>query len=418
VIADPRIEHAVAGAIAASPAALEIATLDGALTPHQFTDPVAAATFDACARLHDQGTYNPRLVAAQLEKDPRVDGQRHELLVERLVANPITVGELLPHINRLHDLTRRRRWQHAATAYQDAATTGDESRVAEAERVLANPEQGEDTMTVEQLARDTVTYLSGTGPPGIPTGIPSLDRMIGGGLRPGDVTAIASWTGHGKSIWTHGVLTNAARKGRRVHLYVNEMSGTDLTLRLLALDGAAPYEDLTLRQVQQRDMQRVLKALQDLPFAATDVSGWDGHRIARHIRTSRWDLCALDILHNVQHDGTRELDAIIRSLLAAARSSGTHLILCCHLNEERAKSELLPFPVARDIRQSGMVKNVCSNVLLLHRQQHRADDDTIVTSDDAGLHIDKARHGRLGGVALRFDPLRMRFLAVAAHPPR
>lgn len=414
MIMDPVIERAVVGACAVSPAALELVTVEGAVTPNTFGDPAVRAVFEACQRLGDRGSYTAQLVSAEAEHDDRVHrpdhGQIAQLYVQALTEEKAGAAELMAHVRVLHDLAQRRRWQQAAQLYLDAATVNDDSRAAEAEALLAQAVGSDDTSEPEELAHGVFEYLSQSGPPGISTGLAPLDRQIGGGMRPGDMTAVGGWTNMGKSPLIDGMLADASRRGHRVHLYINEMSKTDRALRLVALDGAAPYQDLVLREVSERDGKRVLAALKRLPFAITDVSTWDGFRIARHIRTHRWDLCALDILHNVQHDGTRELDGILRALAAAARSSAAHLILACHLNEERAKTDLLPFPVARDIRQSGMVKNLCATVLLLHREQERDEHDRVITSNDASLYADKARHGQRGGVALVFDPMRMRFL--------
>lgn len=95
-------------------------------------------------------------------------------------------------------------------------------------------------------------------------------------------------------------------------------------------------------------------------------------------------------------------------LVSAALSAGTHLILVCQLNEARALGDLLPRPVLRDIRDSGMIKNLCANVLLLHREQKK-DQGIVFTTRETILMAAKARHGQLGAAVLEFEPERMRF---------
>ncbi len=71
----------------------------------------------------------------------------------------------------------------------------------------------------ERLTRDKGQLLKGAAvvgpriagfmPPALPTGIPDLDRNLGGGLRPGFTPITGRW-GRGKTTWANQVVANAA----------------------------------------------------------------------------------------------------------------------------------------------------------------------------------------------------------------
>ncbi len=111
------------------------------------------------------------------------------------------------------------------------------------------------------------------------------------------------------------------------------MSFVDRGLRMVARLSGVHYSRLATRSPARRRPRQGLKALGALPFGVTDCSAWDATQIARDIKARRWDLCCLDVLHNLPYRDTQEMDRNIAILAAAARTSGTHLILVCHPNE-------------------------------------------------------------------------------------
>ena len=60
-------------------------------------------------------------------------------------------------------------------------------------------------------------------PDTVPTGFPSLDRMLGGGLRRQDLVVLAGDIGSGKSALALGIGLRAARRGTPTLFYSGEM---------------------------------------------------------------------------------------------------------------------------------------------------------------------------------------------------
>lgn len=394
-------EQAVLAATLISPPVVDRLTLDYALTPAEFDHPAHRTIYTAILELHSRGARVDTIALAAA-------APAHAALIQDLPAFTPGIGNIGEHAAIVKRAALRRSWHAAATRLIEAADTDNEALVAQAEALLAAPSGTDETWTPDRLGEDACDFLTDKGQVGISTGVPKLDELLAGGLRPGDMTAIGAWTSMGKSVLVDTWLHDAAIEGRSCHVYVNEMSPRDRTLRTLARMGAAPYAQLARREVTPTDAPRVLDAAKRIPFGVTDCAQWDAAQIARHARANRWDLWAVDLVHNMAYERESELHQIVATLAAAARSSNSHLLLVVQFNEARAVGETLPVPVARDIRGSGMIKNLSANVLLLHREQTNQ-GGFVTTSRDGILKIDKSRHGQLGMVPVTFFPDEMRF---------
>lgn len=412
VDSNPAERAVISLALMAPNAIVDRALTDHQLEPWEFQTPHLADAWKAIAGLHADGDRIDEItVAARMTVDNAAK------VIADVFTYDIDVSGLPRYVDIVRAGVRRRSWQRAARILAEAVVTGDEEHAAKAEKHLAAPSgrAADDTSSAEQVGHDVIDYLQDTDAPvAIPTGITGLDNRIGGGLRPGDVTAIGGWTSMGKSVFCDQVLAHARINGRACHAYINEMSRVDRGLRMLARNTGIPHSQLMRRDITTDEARRVVDAASRLPFGITDCSQWTAEQIARHIRRHKWDLCALDLLHNIPYDGENELHRMTSILANAARSAGTHLLLVCQLNEERAKSELLPVPVIRDIRGSGMVKNLAANVVMVHRfQEHK--DGVVWTTNEAVLTAAKSRHGQQGGVTVRFNPDRMQFESGSFH---
>lgn len=400
-------ELAVLAATFIAPAVIDRLTIDHALEPDDFDHPHHREAWAAILRVHGRGDrIDPIILAAELPDLPRG-------FIDHLPAYAGELANIGAHAQLVKRAALRRRWRTAGTRLLEAADLDDEGLVAQAEQLLTAPSDTEDTWDTRKLGEDACDFLADTRSVGIPTGIPRLDDLLAGGLRPGDMTAIGAWTSMGKSALVDTLMQDAALAGYRCHAYLNEMSPRDRTLRTLARMTGARYSSLVRREVEAVDAKRILDAAQRIPFGLTDCSQWSADQIARHVRANRWELWTLDLVHNIPYERESELHRIVATLAAAARSTGSHLLLVCQFNEARAVGEMLPMPVARDIRGSGMIKNLAANVLLLHRPQQN--HDGFVTTDLEGIvKVDKSRHGRLGAADVVFEPDRMRFVPPGA----
>jgi replicative DNA helicase len=107
--------------------------------------------------------------------------------------------------------------------------------------------------------------------------------------------------------------------------------------------------------------------------------------------------------------GRRETaEESMRVFKQLAIGAGCHVLVVTHLNRNRSsQTAYVPMPSLNDIRESGMISNRAHNVLFVWREQER---DTGDPEDEGVIRLAKARAGRLGGVPVRFDGDRQRFL--------
>ena len=78
----------------------------------------------------------------------------------------------------------------------------------------------------------------------VPTGFPSVDRLLAGGLRTGDLVVLGGDVGSGKSALALGIAVRAAEEGRGVVFYTGEMSAERVAERILAIEGRPRVDDL------------------------------------------------------------------------------------------------------------------------------------------------------------------------------
>src|SRR3954471_10042332 len=78
----------------------------------------------------------------------------------------------------------------------------------------------------------------------VPSGFPSLDKLLGGGLRRGDLIVMGGDVGTGKSALALAMALRAAEEGHPVTYLSGEMSPTRVHERLLAIEGRASIDSL------------------------------------------------------------------------------------------------------------------------------------------------------------------------------
>ena len=78
----------------------------------------------------------------------------------------------------------------------------------------------------------------------IASGFPSLDKTLGGGLRPGDLVFLGGDVGSGKSALALAIALRATALGGSAIFLSGEMGPDRLLERVLAIEGRASIDDL------------------------------------------------------------------------------------------------------------------------------------------------------------------------------
>src|SRR2546422_9367835 len=88
----------------------------------------------------------------------------------------------------------------------------------------------------------------------IPTGFPSVDKLLGGGLRRRDLVVLGGDVGAGKSALALGVALRVAQQELPVALLSGEMDEERLMERALAVEGRVAVDEL--RAAKMNDQMR------------------------------------------------------------------------------------------------------------------------------------------------------------------
>lgn len=373
--------------------------------PDALIDPACRLVFDTAAQIEAAGgdTGDPA------EYHYRI-GQSREFGHYGLVHWLAQLNSKYPHLRtkmpahaeRLAAIHQRRLERAAAERIADAARSGLDLRSAvEAElRSLsrsAEPVAGCPSVmdTIEALDRSATAPEQERQPTG--TGLPAVDRLLGGGARPGQVVVVAACTGIGKSAFALQWCDALAQEGRRSMYVSMEMPARDLHLRILASRTGIEANDLAnpLRWSEERRRQ-LIEASHDIDRIAIVDQPFRLPELAEKIRESEAELIVVDYLQLMPVDRKLEnrqvqVSANCRAVKELALSINRPIVLIAQLSRQAEGIR----PKLNHLRESGDIENTADVVLFLHRAR---DDTGVATS--AELILAKNRNGRTGGLRM------------------
>lgn len=217
---------------------------------------------------------------------------------------------------------------------------------------------------------------NGTLPPRIPTGIPSLDKTLGGGLGLREMSIVAARTSVGKSAFAGFVSAMACRQGEGVLYAIREMAPQKLMNRFLCLESGVAFraEDGT-RELTDRD-----KAL--IAAANGRVCRWpleirDDFRTISQIRAAVME--AKPKLVVVDHVGIFHADGVRKGATSTEQASfishqvrdlafecDVAVLALCQINRAGADE-----PTVAHLKDSGSLEEDSRAVMILHRVEEQ-----------------------------------------------
>ena len=247
-----------------------------------------------------------------------------------------------------------------------------------------------------------------------------LNRSMDGGLRFGEVCLVAGYTSMGKSVIVDQMADSAARAGRRVHLYMTEMTAYQRGLRLLARRTNLSFGSLRRRYLTPEIWQQINGELDALPYGCSVVADWTVEDVCAHILENRWDVAFVDLIHGFHYQDERDLSKTSSAMVRAAKASstgdhpGTTIVAAAHLNDgqmQGQRSPKRPKPGLHSIKGASSLKQDADVVMFVHLEDN---EDGIPTADGE-VWAAKNRQGALGSCKVRLDIRRMAFRAVTSE---
>ncbi len=246
----------------------------------------------------------------------------------------------------------------------------------------------------------------------VATGFPSVDRMLGGGFRRGDLVALGGDVGSGKSALALAIALRAAKQGHSVAFFSGEMTTERILERALAIEGRVQIDDLRdggLDDLTRANVGAAAVELRDrLPHIDRLPAG--GVQELPEMIDRRWglELLVVDSLQSLVH-GPRttdeELAAAVRGLKTLALDLNLSILATVELSEIPARSDRRP--QLDDFGALGAVKHLADIVFGLFREEMYEGARGIEGATE--LLVRKNRNGSTGYVDLYFYSRWMRF---------
>lgn len=413
----PEAERAVIGAVLLRPESF----YQVELAPEDFASLSGRTMWASCARIAAASqTVDPIAVEADLTRSGEVQAVGGLAGIMAYLDGVLTADNVAVYARLVRDAATKR--QVARRVY-DALLSDDEgeafqSRVIEAASSVQVATS--DGCSLSEALDDAIRHIGEVadrrqrGEPvswGVPTGFGDLDLLLGG-LEPGSVTVVGGSTSQGKSVLVRQIAINAARCTGGVDYVTPEDRRRAVATRALVAESRVPMHQVRAGELDRLDFQALLDARASLGQAASrfhvdDTSGVTIQQIAHRVRRRKAQLgTVLVVLDYVQlirdEKAWNRKDQVDRAAYGFAelcereRVAG---ILVSQLNREKSKREN-PEPQLSDLKESGDLEQVATNVLFIHR------DAKLEDRQRAAVFVRKQKNGRLGRVELGWDGAR------------
>ena len=267
----------------------------------------------------------------------------------------------------------------------------------------------------EARARRAIgTIIDGSAPRDtIPTGFPSLDNSLGGGVRRRDLVILGGEVGSGKSALALAIALRATEVGAKVRFLSAEMDQTRAAERALAIEARVRVDDLRRGNLDTESRSRLEVAARRLEqrfpafdaLLAADIAALE----TDDVRLRGVDVVIIDPLQALATGG-RPLDEEMASCARALKRLAVERDVCVIATSGlpqigRDRKDLRP--QLDDFGALGAPKQFADVVLGLYRQEMY---DSAPDVDGATeLLVLKNRNGPRGYVDLYFYKQWMRF---------
>lgn len=300
-----------------------------------------------------------------------------------------------------------------------------ESQVTEATSIVISRNKSTDAISMGEAFDGMVELMNRekkNGITGIPTGLPTLDRLTGG-WEFDDMALFAARPGMGKTIAVTFHSFAAAYLGYPTALISLEVQPSKLAARMASNIASVPSSDITkgrLADNQKRAVMEKSSEHREVPIYFYDnTKSCDINDISRTIRV--WHrkygikivfldyigLCSDRTIKNVA-DQTAVVSSVQKKLTELKNQLGIAFVVCTQLNranESRGDKR----PQLSDLKHTGKLEEDATKVIFLYRKDYydaneaESRGETFTPSNDIEYIFGKNREGVLGPVLLKCD---------------
>jgi len=339
-----------------------------------------------------------------------------------------TAAHIKEHAAIVKDQALLRRVAECGGEIASLAMAGDgeaQTVLAAAEQMIFDIRQGRtraDLRPVSEVLFDVGRHLKILSDnqgklPGVPTGLPDLDGIIGG-MGNSNLLIMGARPGVGKTAIALNIARNATRANpdMKVAFFSLEMSCEQLASRLLSAEALVDSHKIRTGRLDGQ-WDRLYEGAAQLSKAHILLDDTPDIRVpdmmTKCMRIKNLGLVIVDYLQLIQ--GTRrtenrvqEVGDISRSLKIMAKTLGVPVLCCSQLSRASVTGGKQRKPVMSDLRESGNIEQDADVVMFLYRDEG-GEEDTRGTVD---LIVAKNRHGETGEIRLSWIAEYTTFLSV------
>ena len=259
--------------------------------------------------------------------------------------------------------------------------------------------------SIDAVLAQVVESGNGSGPlDSVPTGFPSVDRLLGGGLRTGDLVVLGGDIGSGKSALALGMAVRAAEAGHDVRFYAGEGSVERIAERVVAIEGRTRIDDIrrgAIDETKRATVEALSTRLDRGHFSIARLPA-ELEELAADLAGSRGRVLVivdpLQMLATGRMSQDEELATAVRGLKRVAVDRNIAILLTAHLPQLSARADRRP--QLDDFGALGSIKQHADVVLGLFREGMYDPAQSLEGATE--LHVLKNRSGATAYADLYF----------------
>lgn len=358
--------------------------VNGMLKVIDFTQDQHRLIYQAISTLVGQGKPVDLITLSEhLERQGQLDGVGGLKYLGRLASDTPGTSNIRSYAEVVSDKSKRRKLRELFSLGVEKIDTADlqllTGDILSKAEVIAASDTAASLSFSEAFSR-TLAYIDEAseargrgGTVGVPTGLPALDRKIGG-LQKKRLIILAARPSIGKTALANQISLFAARKGFPVGICSLEMGAEELMIRSLAntyglnVSGLSFGDDKELTKLTHAMGQRPIT---DLPiYLDTDTYSLGGivSRLSEWKRKHGIALGVVDHIGLIEGDGKKSrndwLGTVSRTLKVTAKRLDIPILAVSQLNRSVEKEKR--WPVLADLRDSGSVEQDADACIFLH----------------------------------------------------
>ena len=428
------VEEAVLGAMLIEPSSVDMALEE--LSPSCFYDPRHKMIYEAMSELVNEHTsVDIVTVSSKLREKGNLEAVGGPVAIAGLSEKVGAAAHIEYYVKILKQKSIQRdlitaSYEILRDSYDDSVKV--DQLIDEAQTKVYNAIQNnlkKDVQEVGSIINDALREVEKNqnidGLSGVPSGVPSLDRVTRGWQK-SDLIILAARPSVGKTAFALNLARNAAVDNNMpVAVFSLEMSALQLVMRLMTTESGLPADKLKggakLDPWDWQQLETRLAALSKAPLYIDDTPSIPlmefRTKVKRLVKSKDVRLVIVDYLQLMQGPvelrGLREQEvaAISRTLKATAKELNVPIIALSQLSRNAVqRTGGTGKPQLSDLRESGSIEQDADMVIFIHRPDYVGLGETPDGKETTQIIIAKHRNGEVCDIDMLFKSDQVRFV--------